>query len=105
MLLSAVIISTLCRRCKGKNKENRHIDENSIPAYNSSMINSLFRLKIAAERCKVKRTTLLSAIDRGEVPTENTGCGLPLVRLADVRKWAKKDRPVGRKPAARRAKG
>ena len=58
----------------------------------------LYRIAIAAQRTGVGRTTLLAAIDRGELTVYETGDGLPLVTLADVRKWAKKERRIGRPP-------
>lgn len=56
----------------------------------------LYRIAVACETLGLKRGTVRSAIDRGEIPVETTGCGLPLVRLEDLRKWAAKDRKVGR---------
>lgn len=61
-------------------------------------ITQLFRVNSASEKTKVGRTTLLAAIKRKELPVHYTGCGLPLVTLADVRKWAKTERHIGRPP-------
>lgn len=60
----------------------------------------LHRLAVAATLCGVPRGTLRSGIDRGELPVYHTACGLPLVSLGDVRRWAKVERKPGRKPSA-----
>lgn len=62
----------------------------------------LYRVAIAAAETGVNRTTLLSAIERGEIPSETTGCGLPLVTLAEVRKWAAH---AGKRKRGPKAKG
>lgn len=58
-----------------------------------------YRVGIAAELCGVPRTTLASAVERNELPVAMTGCTLPLVRLSDVKAWAKQTRKRGPKPA------
>jgi excisionase family DNA binding protein len=63
-------------------------------------IQQLFRVNAASEKTKVGRTTLLAAIKRKELPVYHTGCGLPLVTLADVRKWSKQERKPGPKSAS-----
>lgn len=65
-------------------------------------VDALYRLAAAAELCGVSRTTLLSAIAREELPVARTGCGLPLVRLADVTAWAKTPRKLGAPVKAKR---
>jgi excisionase family DNA binding protein len=77
----------------------RQIDEISFVGYLHGMEPSkYYRVAIAAELAGVKRTTLVSAIERGEVPAEILGCTLLVVKLTDVRKWAKQERKPGRKP-------
>lgn len=57
-----------------------------------------YRLSRASAKTGVPRNTIESAIDAGHIPHARTLCGLPLVRLADVREF-KKNRPaVGPKP-------
>lgn len=60
-------------------------------------INQLYRVGVAAEKTKVGRTTILAAIKRGEIPSYETACKLPLVAIADVKKWAKVERTRGPK--------
>ena len=52
------------------------------------MIKTLYTLTAAAAECGIKRTTLASGMERGEIKEYNTGCGLRLVKLAEARKWA-----------------
>ena len=61
----------------------------------------LYRVAEAAKQTEANRSTLISAVRAGQVPSYPTACGLPLVLLKDVRKWmAKADtRRPGRKPA------
>lgn len=74
-------------------------------------ISEYYRVSVAAEHCDVRRSTLLSAIERGELPAKALGCGLPIVRLADVEVWKAQPRQPGPKPkkkpkaAKRRRKG
>ena len=44
------------------------------------------------------RTTLISAVERGEIDTAKTFGGTLLVGVASARKWAKKTRKTGPKP-------
>jgi excisionase family DNA binding protein len=60
-------------------------------------VSQLYRVSNAAEKTGLGRTTLLAAIDRKELPVYYTGCGLPMVTLADVRKWSKQERKPGPK--------
>lgn len=60
----------------------------------------LYRVAHAAQACDVNRSTLVTAVRAGQCPSVATGCGLPLVTLADVRAWAKVDRRPGR-PASK----
>lgn len=55
----------------------------------SIQLNKLYRLSNAARECGIARSTLESAILRGEIPPHYTACGLPLVKLADVEKFRK----------------
>lgn len=59
-----------------------------------------YRVAVAAVECGVNRTTLLSAVARGDIPTVELGCALPLVKLADVKRWASEERKRGPKPKA-----
>lgn len=52
----------------------------------------------AAEAAGVPRTTLLYAVDRGELITIDTYGGTTLVDVASAKKWAKKRPKPGRKP-------
>jgi hypothetical protein len=54
----------------------------------------LMRVGRAAQECGVPPQTLDDAVRAGRVPSHPTSCGLPLVRLADVRRWDKR-RQVG----------
>lgn len=56
------------------------------------------RIAFAAQEAGVKRTTLLSAVNRGDIEVVEMGCRLPLVRLADVKRWAAEERQRGPKP-------
>ena len=60
----------------------------------------LSRIAHAADAAGIARTTLLSAVERGEVRIYRTACGLPLVRQEDVSAWALVERKRGPKPAA-----
>lgn len=55
-------------------------------------LDQLYRITRAAESCGLPRSTLESALQRGEIPTHYTACGLPLVLLADVRHWQQQRR-------------
>lgn len=57
-----------------------------------------YPISAAAKICAVHRRTLLSAVQRGELPFDRLGNGTPVVRLPDVRAWAKKKRKRGPKP-------
>jgi hypothetical protein len=57
-----------------------------------------YRVAVAAKLCGVNRTTLLSAIERDELPAQLLGCALPIVRLVDVQQWAGQVRTAGRPP-------
>lgn len=59
----------------------------------------LHRIAAAAAAVGLAKQTLDSAVRRGDVPSYPTACGLPLVRLADVKRWAK-NRPNRRSAAA-----
>lgn len=61
----------------------------------------LYRVAQAAAACQVNRSTLVTAVRGGQVASYPTACGLPLVTLADVRKWARQDRKPGRKAKPR----
>jgi hypothetical protein len=56
----------------------------------------LYRITFAAEELGLRRSTLATAIARGEIRVYQTACGLPLVTLADVREWTTHERKVGR---------
>lgn len=60
----------------------------------------LTRIAIAAQAAGINRSTLKSAVERGDLPVYQTACGLPLVVQADVEKWAKQERQRGPKPAS-----
>lgn len=62
----------------------------------------LYRVAQAAEACGVNRSTLITAVRREQLPSYGTACGLPLVLLADVKRWAKAERKPGRKPKTTR---
>lgn len=57
-------------------------------------------LKYAAHKTGVARTTIQSAVERGEIPSEKDMGGVPHVRLADVEAWNAKagERRRGPKP-------
>lgn len=58
------------------------------------------RIALVAEELGVPRTTLISAMDRGEIKGAETACGLPLIDPEDAARWAADDsRRPGRKPA------
>ena len=59
---------------------------------------SLYRVAIAAKKCGIARSSLVSAVARGEVAVEHTGCGLPLVTLQAVRAWKQAERPGPGRP-------
>ena len=54
----------------------------------------------AAKAVLVPRTTLQSAVDRGEVEHVATCGGTRLVEIASAKRWAKKRPKRGRKPQA-----
>ncbi|XZE20872.1 hypothetical protein SH449x_000762 [Pirellulaceae bacterium SH449] len=54
----------------------------------------------AAKVISVPRTTLQSAVDRGEIVHVATCGGTRLVEIASAKKWAKKRPKRGRKPQA-----
>lgn len=56
-----------------------------------------YPISAAATACGVHRRTLLSAVERGEVPCQRLGNGTPVVRLPDVRRWAGQTRRPGPK--------
>lgn len=60
----------------------------------------LYRIAVACQEVGLARSTVRSAIERGEIKAHQTGCGLPLVSLHDVRLWAARshERKVGRPP-------
>lgn len=62
-------------------------------------VSKSYRVGKAAEKAGVLRTTVLAAIKRGEIPCDKTACGLPMVALSDVKRWAKQERKTGPKPA------
>lgn len=59
----------------------------------------LYRVAKAAEATGVNRSTLITAVRNGQCPSDRTACGLVLVSLASVRKWASEARKPGPKPA------
>lgn len=59
------------------------------------------RIADAAQRCGLNRRTLLSAVERDELPAATLGCGLRVVNLAAVRAWKRKERKRGPKPQAK----
>ena len=61
----------------------------------------LTRIAVAAESAGVNRSTLKSAVERGEVKSYRSACGLPMILMADVMAWAKAPRQPGPKPANR----
>jgi hypothetical protein len=56
----------------------------------------LWRVKYAAQEVSIPRTTIDSAIERGELDCYYTACGLPLVLIEDVREWKDKFGERGR---------
>lgn len=63
----------------------------------------LYRLGSAlAAAVGIPRSTIASAAKRGDIPTHITGCGVILVSIDQVRRWAtrwnKKGIPNGKKP-------
>lgn len=56
-----------------------------------------YRVGMAADALNVARQTVDSAVRSGRIRSVQTACGLPLVRLADVRRFlaapAKRGRP------------
>ena len=50
-------------------------------------IDKLYRLTCAAAKTGVPVTTIRSAVDRGELPTQVTACGLHLVALSNLERW------------------
>lgn len=58
----------------------------------------LYRVSHAARLSCVHRSTLLKAMSSGYVPTYRTACGLPLVSLADARRWAIESTPLPYRP-------
>lgn len=63
-----------------------------------------WRILRAAAEVGVPDQTLDSAVRRGDITAHVTTCGLPLVEIAEVRRWvaAADTRRPGRKPAATR---
>ncbi len=61
-------------------------------------VKNLFRIGIVAKKTGVPRTSIMTAIDRGEIAVYHSACKLPMVTLADVQKWGKEERPMGRPP-------
>lgn len=67
--------------------------------YNQGMhSNKLYRIRQAATVVDVPPQTLDSAARSGHVAPHYTGCGMLLVSLADVKRWAKNRPKPGRKP-------
>lgn len=58
----------------------------------------LYRITSAAEKCGTIKQTLSAAIRRGDLPAYFTACGLPLVKLEDVRRYLADPPKRGRKP-------
>jgi len=58
----------------------------------------------AAEKCEIERSTLRSAVNRGELTTQKLASGTVIVKISDVKKWSKTHRPLGR-PAKQGSKG
>lgn len=59
------------------------------------------RIALVAKELDVPRTTLISAVDRGEIDGAVTACGLVLIDPDSAIKWAADEsRRPGRKPAA-----
>ncbi|MEN1682099.1 MAG: hypothetical protein AAGJ46_21175 [Planctomycetota bacterium] len=56
----------------------------------------LYRVAHAAEAEGINRSTLVTAVRNGQCTSYETACGLPLVLLADVRKWWAARKPAGR---------
>lgn len=54
-----------------------------------------------ANQLAVNRTTLLAAVDRGEIRYRRTLGGSLLIEVADAIRWTKLERKRGRKPNAR----
>ena len=58
------------------------------------------RIGLVARELGVPRTTLISAVARGEIDGAVTACGLPLIDPASAKRWAADEtRKPGRKPA------
>ena len=59
----------------------------------------IMRVGEAAKATGIKRTTIIAAIDRGEIRSYPLACGLPTVRLTDVVGWRrpKRGRPFAKK--------
>lgn len=59
-------------------------------------LTNLYRIGGAlAKAVSIPRQTIRSAIDRGEIPIYHTACGVQLVDVRDVRKWATRWRKKG----------
>ena len=57
---------------------------------------NLYRIGSAlATAVSIPRQTIRSAVDRGEIPIYHTACGVQLVDVRDVRKWATRWRKKG----------
>lgn len=50
-------------------------------------ISKLYRVTVLAKRHKVSQQTLHSAVSTGRIASVSTGCGLPLVTEAAVKKY------------------
>jgi hypothetical protein len=73
-------------------------------------VSQLSRVAVVAKLLDIKRSTIKSAIERGEIAAHESACGLPMVRLSDVEAWASVTRkrgpkPLNSKPARKRRKG
>ena len=59
-------------------------------------LTNLYRIGGAlAKAVSIPRQTIRSAIDRGEIPIYRTACGVQLVDVRNVRKWAVRWRKKG----------
>lgn len=59
-----------------------------MPSPKRSEVTQLWKLASLATKLNIPRTTLASAVTRGEIPHWRTACGTILVREDDVRDWA-----------------
>ena len=75
------------------------------PGMKTPKTERLYSVTAAAQTCGLRRTTIRSAIERGDLVAHRTGCGVPLVQIEDVVAWAATSRPRGRPPRKQPTRG